>query len=247
MSVKTLVLCWKEPSKKEWIPIGKLKFEKDQYYFSYTNGVKKAQESSAFSFLEQMNDPSSIYVSNELFPFLKNRLLPKSRPEYKSYLNWLDLPEDLTEFEELARTNGIKATDSFQLFEVPTLTQEKYLIYFFSHGIRYLPPTYAERINTLKENERLYLMEDIQNEFDKYALLMRTQDPVELVGYCPRVYSQDITKLLESNGADNVKVTIHKINPIAPAQLKLLCKLEAKWPKNFVAFDCDEFQAYTPN
>lgn len=244
MSTKTLILCWKEPTKKEWIPIGRLSIENNQYKFSYTNGVKKAQQSHSFSFLEYMDKPNSIYSSTELFPFLQNRLLPKTRPEYKKYLEWLDLENTLTDFEELARTNGIKATDSFQLFEVPEQTQGKYIAYFFSHGIRYLPESNRERLNTLKVQERLYLMQDIQNQYDKYALLLRTNDPVELVGYCPRVYSQDITKLLIQDDPNNVKVTIHKVNPDAPAQLRLLCKLEADWPQDFLAFNHSDFQTY---
>lgn len=244
MSDKVLVVCWREPELREWIPIGRLWQEGGQFLFCYTEGLHKAQQNNNFSYFAEMTDPTKTYVSDELFPIFKNRLLTKSRPEYKRYLQWLDLDENLTDLDELARTNGARATDSLQLFEIPQKTQdEKYIIQFFAHGTNYLSKSYVERIESIQDGEQIYLMQDIQNPVDRLALLLRTGDPMELLGYCPRIYTNDINQLL-NNTSGQVKVTAKRVNSSAPLQLKLLCELEADWPKDFEPFSAHEFKPF---
>lgn len=73
--------------------------------------------------------------------------------------------------------------------------------------------------------------------------MLRTDDPVELMGYCPRIYTKDINRLLEANN-NEVNVTVKKVNEKAPLQVKLLCQLEANWPAGFNPFDDEEFKPY---
>jgi len=244
MQTKTLVLCWREPKSRSWIAVGKLWQEDGRYKFRYTKGVKKALSSGNFTMFGQMLEKDKTYVSDELFSLFKNRLLQKSRPEYKEYLRWLGLDMNLTPIDELARTNGIRATDSLALFEVPQKKDSKYITYFFSHGISHLPHNYVKRIEHLKKEDKLYIMQDIQNEIDQYALMLRTDDPVELMGYCPRIYTKDLNRLIEINGANNLKVTIETINYDAPLQLRLLCRLETDWFEEFEPFSDEEFEIY---
>ena len=241
MFMKKLLLAWKEPDKKKWIVVGKLWYKDNKYYFGYTEGVQEAMNSNNFVLFGQMQHIDKMYVSEELFPIFQNRLFQKKRPEYQDYLNWLGYNREISPLEELARTHGIRATDSLQLFEIPVPIDGKYLVYFFSHGIRHLPQCYQDRIKHLKEGEKLYLMKDVQNKVDKYALVLRTDDPVEIVGYCPRFYVTDFNKLLELNTPEKVDVSIVKINLDAPKQLQLLCKFETFWPDGFQPFDKDEY------
>ena len=244
MNNKTLVLCWREPTSREWINVGKLWQEDKLYKFCYTKGVDKAEKSGNFALFGQMDEKDKTYVSDELFPMFKNRLLQKSRPEYQDYLDWLGLDKTLEPLDELSRTNGVRATDSLQLFEVPTKKDGKYTTYFFSHGISHLPKNYVERIKELKKGDRLFLMQDIQNKIDQYALMIRTDDPVELMGYCPRIYTKDLNSLIQKNGARNINLTIETINHDAPLQFRLLCKLEADWYEDFFPFLDDDFKEY---
>ncbi len=241
MNDKKLILCWREPESREWIPVGKLWYDNNKYKFCYTQGVEKAKASNNFMMFGQMTEEDQTYISNELFPIFKNRLLQKSRPEYKDYLNWLGLDVELGPLDELSRTNGVRATDSLQLFEVPVENDGKYIAYFFSHGISHLPKNYIERIRELRDGDKLYIMQDVQNTIDRFALMLRTDDPVELMGYCPRIYTKDINTLIQKNGALNVKVVIEKINYDAPLQFRLLCKLEANWFDGFIPFSDKEF------
>jgi len=244
----TLILVWKSPPNNAWVPVGKLSYKASKYVFEYTNGALKAFNDGFFIPFGQMDDLSKIYVSQELFPFFQNRLLQKSRPEYDDYLDWLALSKDsTTPLEELARSGGIRATDNLQLFPIPQKRNDLYNVKFFSHGIRHLPPLYIDRINHLARGDKLYLMRDVQNEHDSFAIALRTGNPTEIVGYVPRFFSEEFTKLLDVIDATEISVVIEKINIKAPSQFKLLCKLNAYWPNGFTPFDQEIFHSTPKN
>lgn len=238
--VKKIILAWRTPKNGQWIPVGLLQLKNNKYIFEYTKGTKQSNEFVPFGLMKELHNS---YESEELFPIFQNRLLPKSRPEYSAYLNWLGFENGkVSHLEELARSGGIRATDSLQIFPVPEKVDGKYEVMFFSHGIRHLPPNYIERVNHLNQGNTLYLMRDIQNNFDSLALALRTDDPIEIVGYCPKFFVQDFDRLIKVNGPDKVSVTIAKINLNSPLQFRLLCKFRTPWPENFVPFKDEIFQ-----
>ena len=228
-----LILSWKNPTTNMWTPVARLKFISNRYVFQYTKGALNSKEFKPF---EKMDDLNKVYESEELFPLFKNRLLQKSRPEYQEYLDWLNITDkEMHPMDELALTGGVRATDSLQLFPMPIEKNGYYEVLFFSHGI-------IERANRLQDGDKLYLMKDIQNPFDKYALTLRTEDPPELVGYCPKNYVHDFNNLIDKNGAENIDVRVEKNNLSAPSQLKLLCRLRTKWYEGFTPFSDEAFQ-----
>ncbi|TLD79855.1 restriction endonuclease [Helicobacter sp. MIT 05-5293] len=232
MSNINLAVSWQAPKTRKWIPIGHLSYNNQQYEFYYTNGVKEAQEQGFYPFA-RMNDLESLYTSEDvLLPVFANRLLSKSRPEYKLYQQWLGLDEHSTPLDELARNNGIRATDSIELYLIPN-DKKEYKIDFFTHGISHLIPSYQKRVKSLEPKEKLYLMRDIQNEYDSDALLIRTKDPVEIVGYVPRIYAEDLANLIHYDNICNVTLRVKQVNHDAPMQFQLLCEFCAKIPNNF--------------
>ena len=110
-------------------------------------------------------------------------------------------------------------------------------------GIRHLHAENQERAQQLKPGERLYLMQDLQNPHDRMALLMRTVEPITLVGYAPRYYSEEFTQLIKSTDLDQVKVTVEQVNLDAPVQYRVLCKLTSPWPANFSPCTAKAFEA----
>lgn len=240
--MKTLFIAWQDAKTRKWAPVGRLTREDDLYKFVYTRGAEAMPESHRFG---RMRDLYKVYESEELFPMLSSRILSKSRPEYKNYLEWLGLSEARYDvLEELARTGGLRATDSLELFPCPEPTEGKnYEVYFFCRGLRHLHEENRKRARQMNAGERLYLMQDLQNPHDSMALLMRTDDPVTMVGYAPRYYSAEFTQLIKFTDPDQVRVTIERVNKDAPVQYLVLCKLVSPWPANFSPCTNKEFEA----
>jgi len=234
-----LILTWRNPESRLWVPVAQLSHSNGKYIFNYTNGAK----TDNFMTFGNMVKLDNTYQSDELFPLFKNRLLSKSRPEYDDYMGWLDIDSnDITPMNELSKSSGIRATDSLQIFPIPEKNAEnKYEVYFFAHGLSHMAKTCIDRIKLLEKNDKLFLMQDIQNEYDPLALVLRTDEPPEMVGYCPAFFVKDFNKLIQLNDKENVKVTIEKVNPEAPIQYRLLCKLTTSWPEGFLPFDDEEY------
>jgi hypothetical protein len=211
--------------------VGKLTSEEGIYRFVYTKGATLSKNFIPFGSMRNLHE---VYRSPDLFPLFANRLIFKKRPEYRDFLRWLDLREDEADpLLLLACTEGVRATDSLTVFPCPEPVPEgRYVVHFFSHGLRHLPEEARMRINALRPGERLYLLPDPQNPHDGYAIALRTDDPATIVGYCPRYISRDFLEILE-NSPDSVEVRVKRVNAEAPIQLRLLCTLTADWPENF--------------
>lgn len=239
--MKALFVAYQDPESRDWTPVGRLTREAGSYNFVYTKG---AAQFPTFVPFGRMHDLHSRYVSEQIFPLFSNRLLPKSRPEYSEYLNWLGLtPDSHDNLEELARTGGLRATDTLELIPCPEPTSSnQYEVFFFCRGLSHFPPEAQTRASSLALGERLFLMKDIQNQSDIFALMLRTDAPVTTVGYVPRYYSEDFSKLLSLLDGDAIKVTVERVNHSAPIQYRLLCKLTAPWPANFKPCESSEFE-----
>lgn len=239
--MKALFLAVQEPSTRQWAPVARVVKDMGVYKLAYTRGALDLPEFRGFG---RMHDLKREYVSEELFPLLQNRVLPKSRPEYKHYLEWLGL--SLTGHEaldELARTGGLRATDSIELIPCPEPNGGNYYhAYFFARGSRYLPEETQARLNELRPGDRLFIMKDIQNTHDHNALVLRTGDPISIVGYAPRYYAEDFARLADLGDVNDVVVTVDRVNPSAPMPYRLLCKIQAPWPDFFSACASEKFQ-----
>ncbi|MGD0918024.1 MAG: HIRAN domain-containing protein [Thermodesulfobacteriota bacterium] len=229
--MKVVYLAWQNPEDRNWVPVGRLSFENGVYRFVYTKGALRFANFIPFG---RMTDLCAIYESEELFPLFANRLLSKSRPEYKDFLYWLNVKESEEDpLALLARTGGIRETDSLMVFPCPEKTEENtYHLHFFSQGIRYLPSEIILRINTLTPGHLLYLMPDPQNPNDLFAIALRTEDPPVIVGYIPRYLNRDFHVFLKEP-LRNTRVVVERVNSEAPMQLRLLCSITASWPEGF--------------
>ena len=237
--MKVLYLAWQDPQSRQWFPVGKLSSDRGIYRFVYTKGAELSKNFMPFGFMQDLH---AVYKSHDLLPLFANRLISKKRPEYRDFLRWLDLREDEADpLVVLARTEGVRETDSLTVFPCPERDPEgKYVVHFFSHGLRYLPDEARIRISKLQAGDRLYLMPDPQNKYDGCALALRTHDPATIVGYCPRYISRDFLEIL-ANDPDAVQVRVKRVNTDAPIQLRLLCTLTADWSENFEPCSAGEY------
>ena len=230
--MKALFVAYQDASTRTWTPVARLTHDGQLYHFAYTSGAKSLPNFVPFG---RMVELDAEYVSEQIFPLFANRLLPKTRPEYKEYLNWLGLSEVSHDaLDELARTGGLRATDSLELIPCPEPTNtNQFEVFFFCRGLGHRTEENQARALHLKVGERLFLMQDYQNNSDNLALLLRTDNPVTLVGYVPRYYSAEFSQLISLVGSKTIMVTVEKVNPDAPIQYRVLCKLIAPWPKQF--------------
>jgi hypothetical protein len=184
------------------------------------------------------------YRSKELFPLFYNRIISERRPDFKNYLNWLNINiREFSQLKMLGLTEGIKPTDHLEFFQCPVKSPgNKYRVLFMMHGLQYFPKHVIERVNELKIDERLYLVPDPQNTFDKNAIMIRTGDPVFSIGYCPRYLSRDFYKLLKDDNVAEIKLSVKKVNKDAPLGFRLLCEIIAPWPNEFRPCDHEDFE-----
>jgi hypothetical protein len=232
-----------EPSKGGWSPIGRLEFDQGTYRFVYTKGARTAVGFTPFSGMENLGE---IYESDELFPVFANRLLPKSRPEYEAYLQWsgFDPAHPPDPIAILGVTEGIRRTDMIEVFPCPVPDERScYLNKFFMHGLRYMPEIAKARVLSLKEGERLYPMWDGCNPADYSAVALRpaTGDRM-MIGYVPRYLAQDALALFHHCTPENIEIFVQRVNPDAPLQQRLLCRMHACWPDGFQPCTGDAFQ-----
>lgn len=248
---QALFVAWQHPETRRTYPVGRLMMgcttngsDGLRYEFVYIKGALEAQKAGFKPFLA-FPDLNKSYCSEDMFPFFANRLISRSRPDFEESVDRLGLdPESADEMAILSRSGGIRATDSIELFPMPTFDVETacYQSYFLAHGLRYLPPSSIDRVNSLNAGDALFIMADVQNPYDRRAIALRTDDRIN-VGYLPRYLLEDAWQLLEKCDLDFVKVTVQKVNPApAPIQQRLLCHLRSCWPDGFKPFSTDTYQ-----
>ncbi len=222
-NVNSLYVAWQAPDTKDWHVVGNLQKRNAGYVFRYTKGALKSDKFIKFS---GMRDEKETYVSEELFPLFKNRLLSSKRPEYPQFIKWLGFNGDnVTPIEILARSGGTRTTDQLQIFKkIEPDMDGKLEYYFFLHSLSYLGEAADQRVSDLHPGETLYLCPDPQNTYDGNAVFARAKDPAQIVGYCPRYHAGDIRQILHHDPSA-LKLSVEQISKDAPYNYRLLCKL----------------------
>ncbi|NAW59668.1 HIRAN domain-containing protein, partial [Vibrio sp. V36_P2S2PM302] len=215
-------LAWQSPDTRDWHVVGALTQISNGYEFHYTKGALSAEKFVPFSGMENLKKS---YVSEELFPLFYNRLLSNRRPEYPKFIQWLGLSEkQATPMNILARSGGLRGTDQLQMFrKIEVKDSGSYEHFFFAHGLSHLTKSAQKRVDSLTVGERLFLCFDCQNTYDENAIIVRTDDPAEIIGYCPRYLAKDISTLFSIS--DSLTVSVEKIAKDAPSNYRLMCKV----------------------
>lgn len=240
--MKSVFVIWKDVKDGMWHTVAQLSRKGNIYQLNYTKGATHPN----FTAFPRMTNKAKSYVSNTLFSFFQNRLLPLNRPEFKKMLDWSGLSIDsYDELEMLSISGGARKTDQYRIISKPQVTDgNEYKIRFFTSGISHLDSVSVDKIAKLKSGDILTFEIEENNKFDKNAVLITTigEEKVK-VGYCPKYYNTDIRALLLTNLAkDSLKVM--KVNSDSPAHFRLLCELSMPWPDDFVPFNSFEYLAF---
>jgi hypothetical protein len=245
---KLLFVAWRSGGggDSQWGPVARVDNELGHYRFAYTKGAKLLKGFSPFPGMPNLGE---VYESDELLPIFQSRLLSRSRPEYRDFLAWSGFnpdspPEPL---ELLGVTEGLRATDLLELFPCPAPdSMNCFNIKFFLHGVRHMPAETQKEIGLLRREESLGLMFDVSNWNDCHAVAIRTCPDRKrlLIGYMPRYLARDTKALFGSVSTGEIKVTVERVNPDAPMQQRLLCRMEAPWPQSYSPCKGEEFQPF---
>lgn len=228
--MKTLFVASQDPKSREWVPVARLDGGDNGYALSYTRGALK---SPGFVGFGRMSALDRVYYSETLFPFFANRLLSRSRPEYRQFIDWIGLDDAFQDdpMSVLSAAGGIRATDNFEVIALPEVRDGWLRMRFFPKGLRYLPEHAASVINSFSVDQSLYLMHDMQNKNDRNAIVIRSEKPIAMVGYVPRYYCAGLLHLLGRNSS--VATLVRRLNSGAPLDMRYLCEVNAQVPKGF--------------
>ncbi len=195
-----------------------------------------------------MLELEAVYESETLFPLFANRLLASSRPEYEAFLVWggFDPNNPPNPIAMLGLTEGMRQTDLLEVFPCPSPDASGcYLTKFFLHGIRWMKREGLECVDRLKTNDQLILAPERDNPHDKNAvavLAVGASGRKVKIGYVPRYLAYDVSELWESCDPDFIALTVERVNFQAPLQYRLLCRMNACWPKGFRPCASKEYQ-----
>ena len=241
-----LFVAWQSPKDRSWHTVGRLMSATHGYRFEYTRGAEIAQ-GSGFTPFSAFPDLFVSYESDRLFPFFANRLLSPNRPEYSDFVRWVSHHEEIHEpVLLLGQSGGTRVTDTLELFPKPALDDRgNYHLHFFVHGLSHMPEAAVKRAEELKSGDSLLILKDIQNPFDKNALMLRTDgaedQPVFFLGYFPRYLARDIAPILERTLWAPVRVL--RVNrPPAPIQYRVMCCFQMHPPAGTRLFSGEDFQ-----
>jgi hypothetical protein len=237
--MSVLYLAWRQPDQRWW-PIGRLERQANGVYvFRYMQGAQFAEE-SGFRPLLSFPDLHATYVSKDLFPLFRNRLMGEDRNGFVDFAKWLGLPGETDPLVLLARSGGRRETDMFEVFSSPEADGEgRYRMSFFVHGLNHRPEESRALAMSLQPGEPLVLQADPKNPVHRGALRILARHGHHL-GFAPRYLCDDLATLQQQGEA---KIRVQAVNaPPAPMQFRLLVVVEAPWPHGFVPLSGPEFQ-----
>jgi len=250
-SYQKIYVVWQEPKSGKHFPVGELLYvhnDHEVYHFNYIHGVVEAQN-SGFQAWPGFPELDMTYVSVDLFPFFQNRILQSSREEYCEFVASLGLPCDAKPIDILARSGGRRATDSVEMvapahiIETDDADFKIAEYYFLLHGLSHMRNC-AQNLaaDMIKADDPIFVMHDTQNPVDPKALLLRTVDYCS-IGFVPRYLLDDMWFLLDRQ--TELKFYVHVVNKSpTPIQQRLVCRLEAKVPKDFISCSSEAYKPY---
>ncbi len=194
--MKKLWLIWKNPETRRRYKIGILNYENGKYSFKYVNPELDDAIQNSFKCFPGFEDVNKEYVSGELFPNIVTRLPNPSRPDYLDILNAYGLEGNSTIMDILVATRGRLITDNYE-FVLPFDEQK---IEFDIAGISHSKDI-KKIIKDIIINDRLELEKEPNNKFDNNAIkiMINKNGKKYHIGYVPRYYASDLSKLLDKN------------------------------------------------
>jgi hypothetical protein len=214
-------VAWRNRARRLMEPVGVLDHDSHGYRFQY---LDSAEQVPGFKPFIGFPDLERIYRSPRLWPFFGLRVMDRKRPDYEIYLQWLGLRPDAAQLDVLSRSGGEQKGDSVYMAEEPVVaddgsTQSTFLVRGSSYAVRAFDA--ADAANSLVPGDPLQMTDDIDNEANPAALLLKTALGVP-VGWIPDLLIGYARTVRDGGGT----VTIRQNNGLdAPWHVRLLVRL----------------------
>ena len=236
MTTRTLFLAWQDTAQsRQWFPVGRLDVEMDaadpRYRFRYIGGARRAQDEAGFPPLIEFPKLEEEYLSNELFPVFRNRVIAKGRSDRSDYLRALDLGPDADPIEILSVNGGSRVTDTYEVF--PKLVRHEdgsFVCRFFLHGWRHVNARAQSRIDELENGDSLYMSLELTNPVTRIAIQIQTTD-YHMIGWAPRYLMADLEAAVAES--PHYSVSVVRIKPLpAPSMQRVLIEMRGCWTRH---------------
>lgn len=191
-------LVWKEINTRRQYIVGQLS-KNGKFEFNYGFEVKEAI-SKGFKLLIAFDNLDKVYENDILFPVFSSRLPDRKRRGIEKILEKYGLDE-YDDYKLLKRSGARLPIDNLEFID-PILSEDDGAIkrIFYLAGPRhYLGCNGEDCIKSVNLNigEELELLLYPENEHDSNSIKVNKSNGVH-VGYIPRYYSEDITKLINN-------------------------------------------------
>jgi hypothetical protein len=230
---RVLFVVWCSPTNRFMYPIARLLVQAvpPRYEFAYVQGLSDAEEHGypSFPIAERVD---RVERFDDLPPLFTTRLMPRSRPDYRSYIERLGLEGNPEPTVILARSEGRKVTDNLEICAAPEFDAmaHSWVYYGFVRAVRHVEGA-EQAIASLVPREDLLIERDVASQLDVRGLLLRRSDRAR-VGFVPHALTEDLRNLMDRRS--RVEVTVARINPPpAPVHQRLLVAFRAEHKDGF--------------
>ena len=191
--IERLLVIWGDPHQGNRHVIGHLARSNGEFSFWYESDLTRAK-AHGFQVLPEFpehRDCNRPYVKRYLFPLFAERIPALTRQDAKAIMHtWgVDHPDD--QFEVLARSGGIRATDRLELAEYRTGDDDLTRPLEFRIASR----RHISDPASLAVGDAVSLRREPDNEADPQAVIVDRNG--KRAGYVPRQYTTIFTRLLD--------------------------------------------------
>jgi hypothetical protein len=245
MTPRRLILNWRHEPSNASIPVAELlagPSDVPRYEFGYVQGVRRARLLGFQPFLA-FPELHRRYAGTQLFPFFRNRVLSRTRPDYASYVETLGLSVKTADVVDLlGRSEGRRRTDGVEMALVPErdLRTGEYVTRFLLRGVRHLAAAEAviSRLGSGNELESVSVPKGSHKHRTR-SLYFKG----EAIGRVADYLLADLDALEAADAAP--QFIVERVNPPPhPAHHRVLVRIEAPWPTGFKPFSGPEFRPY---
>lgn len=201
-----LYLIWKQPETRKQYIVGILS-KNGLFEFEYGKEINEARE-NGFQGIAAFEDFSKKYTSEKLFPVFASRLPDKKRRGISDILKRYNLDE-YDEYLLLKNSGARLPIDTFEFID-PIFDDEQTVSRdFYVAGASHYLPCANDTCNfeniKINLNDELVLKLEPENKHDHNTVEIFNADGIKL-GYIPRYYSKQVTKMIKNNKEVSCKV-----------------------------------------